>query len=59
MSVSIADENKKPRSGIGLENVKNRLELYYLNKYFFEAKQEGSTYVVTIKIGDIINEKKV
>lgn len=26
---------------------------------FFEAKQEGSTYVVTIKIGDIINEKKV
>lgn len=59
MSVSVVDENKKPHSGIGLGNVRNRLELYYCNKYFFEAKQEGSTYVVTIKIGDIINEKKV
>lgn len=59
MSVSIADPNKKNRSGIGLENVKKRLELYYDNNYSFEAKQEDNVYVVTIKIGGKCNEEKV
>lgn len=58
-SVSIVDTNKKPHSGIGLENVKKRLDLYYGKNYSFEAKQENDNYVVTIKIGDRYNEKKV
>lgn len=59
MSVSIADSNKKTQSGIGLENVKKRLDLYYGNNYSFEIKQEAECYVATIKIGDKYNEKKV
>lgn len=59
MSVSIADPNKKQQSGIGLDNVKKRLDLYYGNKYSFKAQQEDNSYVVTIKIGDKYNEKKV
>lgn len=60
MSVSVVDTNKKiAHSGIGLDNVKKRLELYYGNNYSFEAKQEDDKYVVTIKIGDRYNEKNV
>ena len=59
MSLSIVDQNKKPHSGIGLENVRKRLELYYANSYSFEAVQEDDKYVVTIKIGDKYNEKNV
>lgn len=59
MSLSIADPSKKAHSGIGLENVRKRLDLYYGNNYSFEAKHEDNCYVVTIKIGDKYNEKKV
>lgn len=60
MSLSVVDSNKKSaHSGIGLENVKKRLELYYENNYSFEAKQEDDKYVVTIKIGEKYNEKSV
>ena len=59
MSVSVVDQNRKTHSGIGLENVKKRLDLYYANNYHFEAKQENNNYVVTIKIGDKYNEEKV
>lgn len=59
MSIAIADQNKKHHSGIGLANVKKRLDLYYGKNYSFEAKQDNENYVVTIKVGDIINEKKI
>lgn len=59
MSVSVVDSNKKTQQGIGLPNVKKRLELYYGNNYSFDVKQEDNSYVVTIKIGDIKNEEKV
>ena len=60
MSLSVVDSNKKSaHSGIGLENVKKRLELYYENNYSFEATQEDDKYVVTIKIGEKYNEKNV
>ncbi len=59
MSVSIVDTNKKTHSGIGIENVRKRLDLYYDGNYSFEAKHEDNSYVVTIKIGDKYNEKKV
>lgn len=56
---SLVDSSKKQQAGIGLTNVKKRLELYYGNNYSFETKQEDNSYVVTIKIGDKLNEKKV
>lgn len=59
MALSVADPNKKTQQGIGLENVKKRLGLYYGDNYSFEAQQEGNKYVVTIKIGDKYNEKNV
>ena len=59
MSLSIADSSKKPQSGIGLENVRKRLGLYYGDNYSFDAVQEDNKYVVTIKIGDRFNEKDV
>ena len=59
MSVAVVEQNKRSHSGIGLANVKKRLELYYGENYSFEIKQEDNNYVVTIKIGDIVNEKKV
>lgn len=58
LSVSLT-EQKNHQQGIGLSNVKKRLELYYENRFSFEVKQEDNNYVVTIKIGDIANEKKV
>ena len=59
MSVSIADPNKKPQSGIGLDNVRKRLDLYYGGNYSFDVRQEDNNYIATIKIGDKYNEKKV
>lgn len=59
MSVMVTDPNKKTQSGIGLDNVKKRLDLYYGNNYTFEVKQESNSYIATIKIGDRYNEKKV
>lgn len=59
MSLSVVDSNKKSQSGIGIENVKKRLDLYYGEGYYFEAKHEDDIYVVTIKIGDKYNEKNV
>ena len=59
MSLSVVDSNKKTHSGIGLDNVKKRLEMYYGNNYSFNATQEDDKYVVTIKIGEKYNEKNV
>lgn len=59
MSVTVTDHNKKTQPGIGLDNVKKRLDLYYGNNYSFDVKQENNSYVATIKIGDRYNEKKV
>lgn len=59
MSISLTDPNKKAQSGIGLTNVKKRLELYYGKNYSFDVKNEDNSYVATIKIGDKFNEKEV
>lgn len=59
MSVSVIDPNKKTKSGIGIENVKKRLDLYYGDNYSFENKHEGNYYIATIKIRGKYNEKKV
>ena len=51
MSSSLMDPNKKNHVGIGLSNVKKRLELYYGDNYYFDTKLENNCYVATIKIG--------
>ncbi len=37
-------------SGIGLENMKRRLELLYPGRYTYEQKIENDTYIVTVEI---------
>ena len=37
-------------SGIGLENMKRRLELLYPGQYSYEQKIENDTYIVTVKL---------
>ena len=56
---ALVDTSNKHQAGIGLANVKKRLELYYENRYSFDVKQENNSYVVTIKIGDELDEKKI
>lgn len=60
-------ENSKPpngqvataRNGIGTENVKKRLEYIYPKKYEFKCIDEEQTFLVTLKIKDIVHENKV
>ena len=59
LSFSLVDPNKKQQAGIGLTNVKKRLELYYGKNYSFDVKHVDNSYVVTIKIGDKYNEKEI
>ena len=59
MSLSISDPNKKLQSGIGLDNVRKRLDLYYGNNYSFDVKQENNSYIAKITIGGKHNEEKV
>ena len=59
MSMSVVDQNRKNHSGIGLDNVKKRLELYYGDDYSFETMQEDNEYKVTIKIGGKYNEENI
>lgn len=44
------DEKDKSGSGIGLLNLKKRIELSYPGKYTFEAKQEGNCYRALLEI---------
>lgn len=44
------DSNKPPKGGIGLQNVKRRLELQYLNKYSLKISDESNSYSVVLKI---------
>lgn len=58
-AVSIVDTNKKQHSGIGVANVKKRLDLYYADNYSFDIEQNENIYSLTMKIGDKKHEKKV
>jgi hypothetical protein len=44
------DEKDKSGSGIGLINLKKRLELSYPGKYIFETKVEDSIYITSLQI---------
>jgi LytS/YehU family sensor histidine kinase len=42
--------NKKPISGIGLQNVRKRLELIYPNHYQLDVFDEEESYLVIFKL---------
>jgi hypothetical protein len=45
-----AKNNKNSKKGIGLENIRKRLEMLYPKKYFFEISQEEQVFKVNLKI---------
>jgi len=53
------DESEKPvKSGIGLQNLKKRLQLTYPNAYKLNVKSEHGVYCVQLKI-NLQNEKSI
>ena len=49
-NIPMMSNNKKPGSGIGQENVKKRLKLYYKDDYSFTVKNENNIYTAIVKI---------
>ncbi len=56
-SINFRVENKigtfrkqNKNSGVGLENIKNRLKLLYPASHKLEVKNDGETYIVTLKL---------
>jgi LytS/YehU family sensor histidine kinase len=48
---SIADSGRiKPGTGMGIENVKQRLEIIYPDNYSLDIRQENQEYCVTLEI---------
>ncbi len=43
-------DNKKPKHGIGIENVKRRLQLLYGSSYSLKTKAKGNIYSVNLKL---------
>ncbi len=47
---SISEQSRKSAPGIGLENVRKRLDLIYEDDYELDIKDMGNNYCVTLKI---------
>ena len=47
---SINEQSRKSAPGIGLENVRKRLDLIYNDKYTLDIEDDGVKYCVTLKI---------
>jgi len=48
---SRSNHSKDESSGIGLANVKNRLNLLYPNKYDLSIEDNGNIYAVKLNLG--------
>ncbi|MCU4177074.1 sensor histidine kinase [Carboxylicivirga sp. N1Y90] len=49
-SIPEADKNKVHNDGIGISNIKKRLELLYKNAYKLEIKKENLTFKLSLKL---------
>ena len=47
---SISEQSRKSNPGIGLENVRKRLDLIYSTRYDLNIEESGDNYCVTLKI---------
>ena len=52
-NTSLNKDTKENVSGIGLENIKKRLELHYPNNYQLEIKNINDIFLVNLSISDI------
>ncbi len=55
---SINQNNRKEKPGIGLENVRKRLDLIYGSDYDLQVLDMGNSYCVTLKI-PVLNENEM
>ncbi len=55
---SVNDSGKNTKPGIGLENVRKRLDLIYENRYDMHIEESASSYCVTLRI-PTLNENEM
>ena len=46
----VKNDEKTPKHGIGIENVKRRLQLLYGSRYSLKTKSKGNEYIVNLKL---------
>jgi len=46
----VKNDEKTPKHGIGIENVKRRLQLLYGSRYSLKTKSNGNEYIVNLKL---------
>ncbi len=51
----IEEDTDRDEGGIGLENIRKRLELNYPDNHYLDQKVEGQWYIVNLKISNVKN----
>ena len=54
---SVNENSRKDKPGIGLENVRKRLDLIYGNNYDLQIEKKSNSYCVTLKIPTLKNNE--
>lgn len=54
---SVNEQSRKSARGIGLDNVRKRLDLIYEDRYDLRVEDKGETYCVTLKIPTLNGDK--